>query len=337
MELLQVIELFGGIGAFTSALDRLNKSYKVVDYVDNDPYAVKSYNAIHDFNFEPQDIAEWNREFKNIDIIMSGSPCQSISVIGKNKGADEGSGTRSSLMWENVRIAKAIKPKVLIWENVKGLLTKRHIHNYEKYKNKLEEIGYKNYTLILNAANFGVPQQRIRVFTVSILNNSGVKFNYRIHDKVNSTIDSVLEKEVNKKYYLSDEAQRVLKENTELTGNGVKMLSIRTPFIAAARGRNKFNPNDRTVGQKGLIQRLEPKEDRISYTLTTVQKDNYVIDVNREIRKLTPLESWRLMGFTDEEFKKAEAVVSESQLIKQAGNSIVVNCLIYILSMLEVE
>lgn len=74
---------------------------------------------------------------------MSGSPCQSVSVIGKNKGADKGSGTRSSLLWENIRIAKSIRPKVLMWENVKGILTKRHKKNYDLYKQELEEIGYK--------------------------------------------------------------------------------------------------------------------------------------------------------------------------------------------------
>lgn len=120
--MLRVIELFGGIGAFSSALDRLKKDYEIVDYVDNDMAAVQSYNAIHNTNFLPQDITKWNKDLKNIDIIMSGSPCQSVSVIGKNKGADKGSGTRSSLLWENIRIAKSIRPKVLIWENVKGIL-----------------------------------------------------------------------------------------------------------------------------------------------------------------------------------------------------------------------
>ena len=156
--MLRVIELFGGIGAFSSALDRLKKSYEIVDYVDIDAAAVQSYNAIHNTNFLPQDVIKWNKDLKNIDIIMSGSPCQSVSVIGKNKGADKGSGTRSSLLWENIRIAKSIRPKVLIWENVKGILTKRHKKNYDLYKQELEEIGYKNYSLILNAADFGVPQ-----------------------------------------------------------------------------------------------------------------------------------------------------------------------------------
>lgn len=132
--MLRVIELFGGIGAFSSALDRLKKDYEIVDSA-----AVQSYNAIHNTNFPPQDITKWNKNPQNIDIIMSGSPCQSVSVIGKNKGADKGSGTRSSLLWENIRIAKSIRPKVLIWENVKGILTKRHKKNYDLFKRRSKD------------------------------------------------------------------------------------------------------------------------------------------------------------------------------------------------------
>lgn len=113
------------------------------------------------------------------------------------------------------------------------------------------------------------------------------------------------------------------------------MGSSHKPYIAASRGRNISNPNDRTSGVKTLVQRLEPNESYLSFTLTTVQKDNYVVEEGMRIRKLTPLESWRLMGFTDEEFAAAEYVSTNSQLIKQAGNSIVVNCLVYILEMLE--
>lgn len=334
--MLRVIELFGGIGAFSSALDRLKKDYEIVDYVDKDSAAVQSYNAIHNTNFPPQDITKWNKNPQNIDIIMSGSPCQSVSVIGKNKGADKGSGTRSSLLWENIRIAKSIRPKVLIWENVKGILTKRHKKNYDLYKQELEEIGYKNYSLILNAADFGVPQQRIRVFTISILKDSDVIFNYKEPKRIPKVnINTILESKVGNKFYLKEEARTKLINNTLAMENGERILILNKPYIAASRGRNILNPNDRTSGVKTLVQRLEPNESYLSFTLTTVQKDNYVVEEGMKIRKLTPLESWRLMGFTDDEFAAAEYVSTNSQLIKQAGNSIVVNCLVYILEMLE--
>lgn len=267
---------------------------------------------------------------------MSGSPCQSVSVIGKNKGADKGSGTRSSLLWENIRIVKSIRPKVLMWENVKGILTKRHKKNYDLYKQELEEIGYKNYSLILNAADFGVPQQRIRVFTISILKDSDVIFNYKEPKRIPKVnINTILESKVGNKFYLKEEARTKLINNTLAMENGERILTLNKPYIAASRGRNILNPNDRTSGVKTLVQRLEPNESYLSFTLTTVQKDNYVVEEGMRIRKLTPLESWRLMGFTDEEFAAAEYVSTNSQLIKQAGNSIVVNCLVYILEMLE--
>ena len=110
-----------------------------------------------------------------------------------------------------------------------------------------------------------------------------------------------------------------------LTAND-NMAVLETPFIAASRGRNLNNPNSREKGQH-LEQRLEPNMNGTSNCISTVQKDNYVVEKNIKIRKLTPLECWRLMGFDNEDFEKAEKVNSNTQLYKQAGNSIVVNVL----------
>ena len=115
---LKVLELFGGIGACSKALERLNIEHEVVDYVEIDKYAVKSYNAIHGTNFEPQDITTWNKQL-DVDLIMHGSPCQDFSLAGKQAGGDKDSGTRSSLLYETVRIVSKLKPKYVIWENVK--------------------------------------------------------------------------------------------------------------------------------------------------------------------------------------------------------------------------
>ena len=114
MKKLRVIELFGGIGALTKELKELNIATEIVDYVEIDKYAVKSYNAINGTSFERQDIKEFNKVYKNIDLIMHGSPCQDFSIAGNEKGGDEGSGTRSSLMFETLRIVKYIKPKYVI-------------------------------------------------------------------------------------------------------------------------------------------------------------------------------------------------------------------------------
>lgn len=164
---IKLLELFGGIGACSAALKYLGIDYEVVDYVEIDKYAVASYNAINGTNFEPQDITKWD---KNIyaDLIMHGSPCQDFSLAGLNAGGDKGSGTRSSLMYETIRIVEKIKPKYVIWENVKNLLSKRHIHNFNAYLEALEKLGYINYYQVLNAKDYGIPQNRERVFTISI-------------------------------------------------------------------------------------------------------------------------------------------------------------------------
>ena len=166
-EKIKVLELFGGIGACSQALERLGFDVDVVDYVEIDKYAVKSFNAIHKTNFEPQDITKWDKDL-DVDLIMHGSPCQDFSAAGLQAGGDKGSGTRSSLMYETIRIVDKIKPKYVIWENVKNLLSKKHIHNFNAYQQALKDLGYNNYFKVLNAKDYGIPQNRERVFTVSI-------------------------------------------------------------------------------------------------------------------------------------------------------------------------
>ena len=174
-ENLKLLELFGGIGACSKALERIGIDYEIADYVEIDKYAVKSYNAIHNTNFEPQDICEWDKDI-DVDLIMHGSPCQDFSLAGKQAGGDKDSGTRSSLMYETIRIVEKLKPKYVIWENVKNLLSKKHRHNFDAYLETMEQLGYTNYYQVLNAKDYGIPQNRERVFTVSILGNESYKF-----------------------------------------------------------------------------------------------------------------------------------------------------------------
>ena len=164
---IKLLELFGGIGACTKALKRLGIDVNIVDYVEIDKYSVKSYNAINGTNFEPQDIREWDKDIE-VDLIMHGSPCQDFSLAGKQAGGDKDSGTRSSLMYETIRIIEKLKPKYVVWENVKNLLSKKHIHNFNNYLKALEDLGYQNYYQVLNAKDYGIPQNRERVFVVSI-------------------------------------------------------------------------------------------------------------------------------------------------------------------------
>ncbi len=214
MSKLKVLELFGGIGACSKALERLGIEYEIADYVEIDKYAVKSFNAIHNTNFEPQDICEWDKDLK-VDLIMHGSPCQDFSLAGKQAGGDEGSGTRSSLMYETIRIVEKLKPKYVIWENVKNVISKKHIHNFNNYIERMNELGYTSYYQVLNAKDYGIPQNRERVFTVSIQNIEylGEKedcfvpitdFKFPSKQDLKLKLKDMLEDEVDEKYYLSD-------------------------------------------------------------------------------------------------------------------------------------
>lgn len=193
MKELKILELFGGIGACSKALERLGIDYKIVDYVEIDKYAVKSFNAIHGTNFEPQDICKWDKDVE-VDLIMHGSPCQDFSLAGKQAGGDKDSGTRSSLMYETIRIVEKLKPKYVIWENVKNLLSKKHRHNFDAYLETMESLGYTNYYQVLNAKDYGIPQNRERVFTVSILGNENYEFP---NDRNESNLQDFLEQDVN--------------------------------------------------------------------------------------------------------------------------------------------
>lgn len=188
MKKLRIMECFGGIGACSKALERLGIDYEIVDYVEIDKYAVKSFNAIHNTNFEPQDIKEWDKDVK-VDLVMHGSPCQDFSLSGKQAGGDKGSGTRSSLMYETIRIVEKLKPKYVVWENVKNLLSKKHRHNFDAYLETMGQLGYTNYYQVLNAKDYGIPQNRERVFTVSILGDE--KYDFPKGDECNNKIDVV--------------------------------------------------------------------------------------------------------------------------------------------------
>ncbi len=216
---LEVLELFGGIGACSKALERVGIPYHIADYVEIDKYAVASFNAMHGTNFEPQDICTWDKDIK-VDLIMHGSPCQDFSLAGKQAGGDEGSGTRSSLMYETIRIVEKLKPKYVIWENVKNLLSKKHRHNFDAYLETMEQLGYTNYYQVLNAKDYGIPQNRERVFTISILGEHK-PFEFPPKQELKLKLKDMLEDEVDDKYYLSDKMMDYVLDNND-TQKGTK-------------------------------------------------------------------------------------------------------------------
>lgn len=355
MQKLKVLELFGGIGACSTALKRLNINYEIVDYVEIDKYAVKSFNAIHNTNFEPQDISNWNKDIK-VDLIMHGSPCQDFSLAGKQAGGDEGSGTRSSLMYETIRIVEKLRPKYVVWENVKNLLSKTHKHNFDNYLKTLEELGYTNYYQILNAKDYEIPQNRERVFTISILNNSK-NFEFPVKQELKLKLKDMLDKEVDEKYYLSEKMiNYITADNEKWSGNNKESIinrDIATTINTGEGSRrcdasnyvcndveNNFNLKIKNATKQGYLEahegdgvyitNIDKKRGTVQKEMIPTLKTNLDIGVvvkNLKIRKLTPKECFRLMGFNDEEFERAAKVNSNAQLYKQAGNSIVVNVL----------
>ena len=216
--MIRVLELFAGIGACSKALTNLGIEHEIVDAVEIDKYAVKSFNAVHGTNFEPQDITKWDKDIE-CDLIMHGSPCQDFSVAGKGAGGDKDSGTRSSLMYETLRIVEKLKPKYVIWENVKNLLSAKHRHNFDAYLEAMVRLGYRSQYQVLNAKDYGVPQNRERVFTVSIRNDLDVDFKFPEPQELTIRLKDVLEPQVDEKYYLSDEQTKRLKTTTYNTGS----------------------------------------------------------------------------------------------------------------------
>ena len=326
METLELLELFGGIGACSMALKELGIPYHIADYVEIDKYAVKSYNAIHGTNFEPQDICTWDKDIK-VDLIMHGSPCQDISAAGQGRGADKDSGTRSSLMYETLRIVEKLKPKYVIWENVKNLLSKAHRHNFDSYLESMEQLGYKNYYQVLNAKDYGIPQNRERVFTVSIRKDVDKGFTFPIPKELQKYVPEFLEQEVDEKFYLSQKnIEYVLDMKGVALKNGRNIENrIINPLIA------------KTISCRGAA---DQRADITNFVIENVTKEIRVSEFKERslhnlfrVRKLIPLECWRLMAFPDNAFYKAkEAGVSDTQLYKQAGNSIPVNLIFSVLA-----
>lgn len=172
---LKTLELFGGIGAPRSALENLKVfDIKAIDYVEILSNAVKAYNAMYDLSYKPQDILEWNL---NVDLLVHGSPCQDWSNAGLN---DVNTG-RSILYQRTLEIIEKELhpiPKYVVWENVKGLISKKHYRHFNHYIKSMEEFGYKSYMSVLEAKEFGIPQTRPRVFVISIRNDLNQTFDF---------------------------------------------------------------------------------------------------------------------------------------------------------------
>lgn len=442
---IRLIELFAGIGSQIKSFKKLQKkygfkleSYKVIEF---DKYAIASYNAINGTDFKPMDITKITADDLNIfntnvyEYILTYSfPCQDLSLAGKQRGMKKGSKTRSGLLWEVERLLDECSelPQILLMENVPQVISSNNMDDFRQWQLKLEKLGYTNYVSLLNAKDYGVPQNRNRCFMISFLGQYSYKFPKPF--KLKTRLKDMLEDEVDEKYYLSDELTEKIRHrlgdkeynllggmhknqsfkddgiSTTLTSSminePVRKYGIfddekgihqagsvwdqdglaptldtmqgryRQPCIEirekTKRGYKEAYEGDgvylnrphqkRGVVQNGMIQTLKTScsdvgvvvsdkpicvgqvstgnsqagkvysPDGVSQTLCAGTHGYAMgnIEHNLRIRKLTPLECFRLMGFDDEDFYKAEKVNSNTQLYKQAGNSIVVNVLEHI-------
>lgn len=291
--MIQILELFGGIGSPRCALRNIGIPVKAIDYVEIDEKAVRSYNAMFkdDLAYKTQSVIGWNLK---PDILIHGSPCQDFSIAGKQKGADEGSETRSSLMWETIHIIHQMgdwRPRYVIWENVKNVTSRHMKANFNRYLSEMEKLGYTNNYKLLDARDFGLPQARERVFTISVLGKEKFTFD----DLIRTPMRDIKE-------FLLDEVPAV--------------YDVTQPSVLSV------------IGETGIRRATVIKD--YAYTITTRQDRTpaQVVDMgNGRYRYLTELECWRLQGYTDADYEAAAAVHKRvgrytMPLYKQAGNSI---------------
>ena len=327
------------------------KNWKLVNFCEFDKYATKSYCAIHgvDESLNLGDITEVDEnKIEDFNMMSWSFPCQSISLAGRLDGFidKEGNVTRSGMYYEGIRILRAKKPVLSIIENVKGLVSNRFKKEFETVLSDLEDAGYNTYWEILNARDYGLPQSRDRVYIISIrkdMDNGKFKFPKPFDNGIR--LKDILEEHVDEKYYISqDKVQRFLDE----------LQNTNSKVYHKLQGIDKSYKNTKTIEVANCIT---AREDRgisnrqaegtaileipdYSYCLdanywkgTTIEqyvtkcRRQLIPESNVRIRKLTPKECFRLQGFSDEDFEKAKSVNSNTQLYKEAGNSVPVDVL----------
>lgn len=406
---IRLIELFAGIGSQAKALKNLNVDFEHHFVCEIEPQVVKTYNVIHGTNFKSTDITKISANDLNITntdlytyILTYSFPCQDLSLAGKGKGMEKGTGTRSSLLWEVERLLKECNelPQILLMENVPMVHSSENIKDFEKWLLFLESLGYKNYWKDLNAKNYGIPQNRDRCYMISLL-NSNYDYTFPQPIKLKLRLKDMLEEKVDKKYFFNKALNLRFTENYIQYDNSAKGHNSQASRLYYQDGLSPTLPNrnngDKTqiiLVDKKVVKSLFTKDDNVKnyndiivaintlWTETqakmitpdgnvkryinsdivdefkegqaadisfpngynkakrvhnecpaingTTTESSFIVKNDLRIRKLTPKECWRLMGFSDDDFDKAEKINSNTQLYKQAGNSIVVNVLMAI-------
>ena len=371
--MIKVVTLFSGYDSQCMALDRLhsnfgNFNYELIAWSEIDKYAIQAHNIIYpqykDRNLGDVCNIDW-AHISDFDLLTYSSPCQDFSQAGYQNGGSKGSGTRSSLLWECERAIKAKRPKYLLMENVSALVSKKFIKLFNKWQSTLESYGYTNYAKVLNAKDFGIPQNRERIFMVSVRNDIEHSFYFPKPFRLKGRLKDILENNVEDKYNVKYDIKNV-KINKIITDETICInskvdgkqpsLSERiydTNGIGTAI-TTSFHPNILYSKVKQICNIIDdsnrnfknPQAGRIYSVLGIAPAMNCCGGGNLEpkilenyiIRKLTPRECFRLMDVSEDNIDDLLASgISNSQLYKLAGNSIVVNCLYHIFRKLFVD
>lgn len=321
--MIRVFEAFAGIGTQRMALNNIGFEHEVIGISEISESAITAYNAIHGETKNFGDISKLKTEdIPEHDLFTYSFPCQDISLDGNLLGASEGSGTRSSLLWEAKRVIQAKKPRYLMLENVKNLLANRFKNDFENWLQWLESQGYNNYVKLINAKEFtNIPQNRERVFVLSILKEDDFGFSYPDNINRTSVLKDYLENPISHSYIVPESKFEKLIVPFESQTERHFIANNKTGYIVA-KPYDSFvygYPNSKT------------RRGRVGYGVAQTIQTEVLMGVVLEdltIKKLTPLECWRLMGVKDEDyFKAVNAGLKKTALYELAGNAIVVQVL----------
>jgi DNA (cytosine-5)-methyltransferase 1 len=333
MQKVKLLELFGGIGAPRKALENIDLNIKSVDYVEILPFAVQAYNSIFDNNYKPQDITQWNM---NVDLLVHGSPCVDFSSAGKNN-----INTGRSILYHRTLeiIEKELhpRPKYVIWENVKGLIYKRHIKHFHHYLETLDKLGYNSYWNVENSLEYGLPQSRPRVFVVSIRKDLKQTFDFDVLEKkeMQPLIDFIdkdpVYMETNEFSVTQPSMIKAMEDDKVRIAvtyvNTITTKQVRWNSTVVFKDYKNFYTYPRASDGKlinGFHNRAWKIENHVgTIPASAVPQIGRMEDWNLMFRYLTPRECFRLQGFNDVDYDNIIAKgIKQTNLYMLAGNSI---------------
>lgn len=342
---LKIFTAFSGYDSQCMALDRLGVGYELVGWSEIDKYAIQAHNAVYpqyrDRNFGDICHIDWAK-VPDFDLFTYSFPCTDISTAGKQAGLEKGSGTRSSLLWECEKAIETKMPKYLLMENVKSLTGRKYKCFLSAWEQYLSKLGYTNHTKVLNAKDYGIPHNRERVFMISTRGSESYYFPEPL--PLEKRLRDILECDADEKYFLSEKMIKgFIRHNIAHRKKGTGFLWLPKTGDGTAnclRANGALAPTDNSIiageySEPEIIQRSRGFNKGGTYTICPAitsnswQENNFLC--REKIRRLTPIECFRLMGVSESDINKIQnAGISDSRQYVMAGNSIVVDVLFHI-------